>query len=277
MLNSVEIKHVQSLEKLQQIQLLEQEICHTTTPLYQLVAYNQHGGFVLGAYIGEELVGFNYSYAGFCDGEYYLYSHLTAVAKKHREQGVAELLQLQQHRLAKEYGYEKCKLTIEPLEAIHGHGSFSKLRGYACTYKRDAYGPIAETTPSTIPSDRLIVERLLNDDDVVRWDAQIAELTEEAQELVTWSYTLDGLPMLDKEHPFDATLNYYKDAYLLPIPQFYSKIKVENRALAEDWRYKTRLIFETMFKEGYAVVDLVKGPQQIHSYLLVKKSLLALT
>ncbi|WP_042477102.1 hypothetical protein [Bacillus ndiopicus] len=276
MLESVKVKQVVALEELEQIRQLEQAICSTATPIYQLTAYIQNGGFILGAYVDEQLIGFNYSYAGFAEGEYYLYSHLTAVTRSYREQGVAELLKLYQKDLAQEYGYKKCKWIIDPLEAIHGHGSFAKLRGYASTYKVDTHGPLEESYNSKIPSDRLVVERLLNDNDNARWDAQIEELLEEAQELVTWSYTLDGLPMLDTQASFDATLKYYKDSYLLPIPQYFSKIKVENPSLAEDWRYKTRIIFDVMFKQGYAIVHLVKGQEPMHFYLLVKKALFAL-
>ncbi|MCT6925977.1 GNAT family N-acetyltransferase [Metasolibacillus sp.] len=276
MLESVQIKQVEALEELEQIRQLEQAICGEATPIYQLTAYMQNGGFILGAYIEAQLIGFNYSYAGFADEEYYLYSHLTAVARDYREQGVAELLKLYQKDIARAYGYKKCKWIIDPLEAIHGQGSFTKLRGYTSTYKKDVQGPLQESYNSKIPSDRLVVERLLNDDDIARWDAQIEELLEGAQELVEWSYTVDGLPMLNKQAPFDATLNYYSDAYLVPIPQYFSKIKIENLALAEDWRYKTRTIFETLFKQGYAIVHLVKGQEPMHFYLFVKKSLFAL-
>ncbi|WP_107841325.1 GNAT family N-acetyltransferase [Metasolibacillus meyeri] len=276
MLESVEIKQVEALEELEQIRQLEQAICQAATPIYQLTAYIQNGGFILGAYVDNQLIGFNYSYAGFADGDYYLYSHLTAVTRDYREQGVAELLKLYQKNLARAYGYKKCKWIIDPLEASHGHGSFTKLRGYAATYKTDVYGPLLESYNSKIPSDRLVVERLLNDDDSARWDAQIEELLDEAHELIPWTYTVDGLPMLDKQAPFDATLNYYKDAYLVPIPHYFSKIKVENPSLAEDWRYKTRTICEAMFKQGYVIVHLTKGQEPMHHYLFVKKALFAL-
>lgn len=49
------------------------------------------------------------------------------------------------------------------------------------------------------------------------------ELEEEAAEIVPWSLTVDGLPVLDVDGEFQQEQSYYQDAYLLPIPQFYKR------------------------------------------------------
>lgn len=53
-------------------------------------------------------------------------------------------------------------------------------------------------------------------------------------------------------------------------------MKVESPKLAEDWRYKIRTILTTLFNQDYAVVRMKKHPEYVHSYLLVRRSLLAL-
>ncbi|MEO4054966.1 GNAT family N-acetyltransferase [Solibacillus sp. CAU 1738] len=279
MLELVVVKEMETLDELEQVRQLEQAIWSTScTPIHQLVAFINNGGFVLGAYLNDELIGFNYSYAGFVSGEHYLYSHLFGVKREFRELGVGELLKLYQKEQARSYGHSKCKWIFDPLETRNGYLNFTKLRGYATTYEANVYGQLNDDFNKKLPSDRVFVEWQLEDDDALRWYAKIEELLEEAEELVPWSFSLVGLPMLDAQNIFDPALSYHRDAYLLPVPQYFQKIKVESPALAEDWRYKTRTIFETMFKQGYAIIHLVKGQGQeaVHFYLLVKKSLFAL-
>lgn len=280
MLELVEVKELQSLEELEQVRQLEQEIWSTSnTPIHQLVGFIKNGGFVLGAYLHDELIGFNYSYAGFMAAdEHYLYSHLLGVKREYREHGVGELLKLYQKERAQSYGHRKCKWIFDPLETRNGYLNFTKLRSYAMTYEANVYGQLNDDFNKLLPSDRIVVEWQLEDDDALRWYAKIEELIEEAEELVPWSFSIVGLPMIDQQNTFDQSLSYIRDAYLLPVPQSFQKIKIESPALAEDWRYKTRIILETMFKQGYAIIHLVKGQGQddVHFYLLVKKSLFAL-
>ncbi len=87
---------------------------------------------------------------------------------------------------------------------------------------------------------------------------------------------MDGLPVLDIDGTFQQEQSFYKDAYLLPIPQFLQKMKVESPKLAEDWRYKIRTILTTLFEQDYAIVRMKKHKEYVHSYLLVRRSLLAI-
>lgn len=279
MLELVEVKEMQSLNELEQVRQLEQEIWTTSnTPIHQLVGFIKNGGFVLGAYLHNELIGFNYSYAGIMNDDHYLYSHLCGIKREYRELGVGELLKLYQKERALAYGHSKCKWIFDPLETRNGYVNFTKLRGYATTYEKNVYGQLSDDFNKLLPSDRILVEWHLEDEDSLRWYAKIDELLEEAEELVPWSFSLVGLPMLDQQNSFDPALSYIRDAYLLPVPQYFQKIKIESPALAEDWRYKTRTILEEMFNQGYAIIHLLKGQGQeaVHFYLLVKKSLFAL-
>ena len=101
------------------------------------------------------------------------------------------------------------------------------------------------------------------------------ELVETASEIVPWQKTIAGLPMLDLENQFNTELSYLNESYLLAVPTNFQKLKVENPALAEDWRYKTRTIFIEMFKKGYAITKLVRKDEHVNMYVFVKKSLLA--
>ena len=277
MLKSVEVKQLQTIEEIEEVRQLERAIWATEcVPIHQSVSSIHNGGFVLGAYLSNELIGFNYSNAGFVNGEPYLYSHLLGIKREFRELGVGEFIKLHQKEVAAEMGYEKCKWTFDPLEARNGYLNFTKLRTYAQTYLPNYYGQLNDPFNQSLSSDRIVVEWNLNDEDYLRWDSKIEELIEEAVEIIPWSLSVVGLPMLDKEHAFDRTISFIKDAYLLPVPVSFQKIKIESPPLAEDWRYKTRTIFQALFSQGYTVVYLTPKNEHVNHYLFVKRSLFAL-
>lgn len=277
MLESVVVKELQTIEEIEEVRQLEREIwASECVPMHQIVSSINNGGLVLGAYLRNELIGFNYGNAGFVDGESYLYSHMLGIKREFRELGVGELIKHRQKEIAGEMGYAKSKWTFDPLEVRNGYLNFTKLRTYSKTYLPDYYGELNDPFNKLLPSDRILVEWNINDGDYLRWDSKIEELIEEAVEIVPWSLNIVGLPTLDNDHTFDSNISFIKDAYLLPVPISFQKIKVESPSLAEDWRYKTRTIFQTLFSQGYAVVHLTQKNEHIGHYLFVKSSLFAL-
>lgn len=277
MLESVVVKELQTIEEIEEVRQLEREIwASECVPVHQIVSSINNGGLVLGAYLRNELIGFNYGNAGFVEGEPYLYSHLLGIKREFRELGVGELIKHRQKEIAGEMGYVKSKWKFDPLESRSGYLNFTKLRTYSKTYLPNYYGELNDPFNKLLPSDRILVEWNINDGDYLRWDSKIEELKEEAVEIVPWSLSLVGLPMLDKDYVFNPNISFIRDAYLLPIPVSIQKVKLESPSLAEDWRYKTRTIFQTLFSQGYAVVHLTQKNEHVAHYLFVKSSLFAL-
>ena len=96
MLEDIVVKRLQTIEQFQEMQLLEQEIWNRhAIPVTQLVAVNSNGGIILGAYQDTELVGINYAFPAFKNGQVYLYSLILGVKRKYREQGIGELLKIE--------------------------------------------------------------------------------------------------------------------------------------------------------------------------------------
>ena len=245
-------------------------------PVHQTIATMRNGGIVLGAYLNDELIGFNYSCPGYMDEQVYLYSHMLGVKRTYREQGVGELMKIFLKDIASDLGYRNCRWTFDPLEARSGFLNFSKLRGHSDTYIPNCYGELEDPFNRALPTDRLCVEWQLVDNDYLRWDSKVEELLDEAMPIVNWSLNTVGLPMLDEEKKFQANEALTRDAYTLPIPAIFQKIKVESPALADDWRYKTRHILQAMFEQGYKIIHLSKENAHVCKYLLVKRSLFAL-
>lgn len=274
MLEQVRIQKVMTPVEIAEVQKLNAEIWGSQAiPSHQLLAAVQNGGLIVGAYLGEKLVGFNYCFVGYQDGEMYLHSHMIGVEKAYREQGVAELLKHAQQEYAKEHGFQLVRWLIEPLEVRLANLAFLKLNATSYQYENDYYGPLQDDFNEGLPSDRLVVEWWIERDQMTD---SLDELEEIAGEIVPWTLTVDGLPALDVENAFQMEQSFYKDAYLLPIPQSLQKMKVESPKLAEDWRYKIRTILTTLFNQDYAIVRMKKHPEYVHSYLLVRRSLLAL-
>ncbi|MEA0552621.1 GNAT family N-acetyltransferase [Lysinibacillus irui] len=274
MLEKVRIHKVVTPIEIAEVQKLNAEIWGSQAiPSHQLLAAVQNGGLVLGAYLDEKLIGFNYCFVGYRDREMYLHSHMIGVEKAYREQGVGELLKHAQQEYAKENGFQLVRWLIDPLEAGLANLAFLKLNATSFQYENDYYGPLQDDFNEGLPSDRLVVEWWIEREQVTD---SLDELEEIAQEIVPWTLTVDGLPVLDIENEFQMEQSFYNDAYLLAIPQSLQKMKVESPKLAEDWRYKIRTILTTLFNQDYAIVRVKKHKEYVHSYLLVRRSLLAL-
>lgn len=274
MLERVRIQKIITPTEIAEVQILNESIWGSQAiPSHQLLAVVQNGGLVLGAYLDEKLIGFNYCFVGYQDGKMYLHSHMIGVEKTYREQGVGELLKHAQQEYAKEHGFQLVIWLFDPLEACMANLSFLKLNAFSFQYENDYYGPLKDDFNDGLPSDRIVVEWWIERD---RVEDSLDELEEGAEEVVQWSLTVDGLPVLDIDGEFQREQLYYKDAYLLPIPQYLQKMKVESPKLAEDWRFKVRTILTTLFEQNYAIVRMKKNKEYVHSYLLVRRSLLAL-
>ena len=271
MLQQVEVKELTTAEQLQQLQVLDKEIWEADAlPTHQTLGAIRNGGILLGAYYQDELIGFSYSFIGFKDGQMYVNSHKLGVKQVYREHGIGELLKHQQKQIAKDRGYDEIRWVFDPLESTNATLGFAKLGAISQTYVNNYYGQLEDYFNSGLPSDRIVAE----------WWVQrshaadvIEELAEEAKPVVSWQVTAAGLPALAS---FDAEQAYTQDAYTVAIPQYFQKLKVESLQLAEDWRYKMRTILRTLFAQGYAIVDVIRGAEHVNHYMLVKRAILAL-
>ncbi|WP_108306201.1 GNAT family N-acetyltransferase [Metalysinibacillus jejuensis] len=271
MLQQVEVKELTTAEELEQLQALDKEIWEEAVlPTHQTLGAIRNGGILLGAYYKGELVGFSYSFIGFNEGQMYVTSHKLGVKQVYREHGIGELLKHTQKEIAKERGYDEIRWVIDPLVSTNALLGFKKLGAISQTYVNDYYGELHDYFNSGLPSDRIIVEWWVQRE---RATDVIEELTENAKPIVPWEVTIAGLPAITR---FDTEQHYTEDAYTVAIPHYFHKLKIESPQLAEDWRYKIRAILTTLFAQGYAIVDVLRGEQHVNHYVIAKRSLLAL-
>ena len=131
-------------------------------PKRMFVVATKIGGQVLGAFDGEEMVGFTLAIPGSKDGNSYLHSHMLAVKESHRNSGLGRKLKLAQRELAIVAGYDLMEWTFDPLEIKNAYLNIAKLGAIARRYLPNHYGDSSSPLQGGLPTDRLVAEWWLN-------------------------------------------------------------------------------------------------------------------
>jgi predicted GNAT superfamily acetyltransferase len=118
----------------------------------------QIGGQVLGAFEGDEFVGYAMALPGVRNGHAYLHSHHLAVLPAWRNQGVGRRLKLAQRDDALSRGIELMEWTFDPLEIRNAHLNIARLGAVVRRYRRNFYGASSSPLQGGLPSDRVVAE-----------------------------------------------------------------------------------------------------------------------
>lgn len=127
-------------------------------PMRMLVTQIRVGGLVLGAFEGEQLIGFLNAMPGIRDGSPYWYSQMLAVRSEYRNRGIGADLKIAQRSHAKERGIHLIEWTFDPLESKNAYLNIVKLGIIARRYYVNLYGATASQVQQGLESDRLIAE-----------------------------------------------------------------------------------------------------------------------
>ncbi|MBA3913200.1 MAG: GNAT family N-acetyltransferase [Acidobacteriales bacterium] len=127
-------------------------------PLRLFVVAEKVGGQVLGAYAGEQLVGFALALPGYREGRVYLHSHMVGVRADHRNLGLGRRIKLWQRESALARGVELIEWTYDPLEIKNAHLNIERLGAISRRYNVNQYGITSSPLQGGLPSDRLIAE-----------------------------------------------------------------------------------------------------------------------
>jgi predicted GNAT superfamily acetyltransferase len=160
--DGIVIRSCHGLDELRACVALQKEIWNFTdaelVPLRMFVVAEKVGGQVMGAFAGEEMVGFALSVPGTRSGHIYLHSHMLAVRKEHRNSGLGRRLKLLQREEALSRGIELIEWTFDPLEIKNAYLNIEKLGAIARRYNINQYGITSSPLQGGLPSDRLIAE-----------------------------------------------------------------------------------------------------------------------
>ena len=166
------------------------------SPRRHLIVSRRAGGWILGAFAGDRMVGFVHHLAAVHGNEIFGYSHVMAVAKDYQNKGVGARLKWAQRERALSEGRELIKWTWDPMLARNAHFNLNRLGATVDTYADNFYG--IET--SGLPGDRLFATWKLNSDRVCVLASGSAAPVE-AKPVATVAIPLEWTPLVKRDPP----------------------------------------------------------------------------
>jgi predicted GNAT superfamily acetyltransferase len=127
-------------------------------PIPLFVVASETGGQVIGAFRGDELIGFTMAIAGWRNKKPFLHSHMTAVLDAYRDRGIGRRLKLFQREDALARRISLVEWTFDPLVTRNAYFNFMRLGAIARRYLPNAYGITTSPLHASLPTDRLVAE-----------------------------------------------------------------------------------------------------------------------
>ncbi|ULT57282.1 GNAT family N-acetyltransferase [Neobacillus drentensis] len=270
----IKIRSLSSTAELEDVRRLESKIWgeSDSIPTHQTITAVKNGGLVLGAYSGDELIGFQYSFPGFNGQSVYLCSHVLGTDELFRNKGIGEKLKLAQRDEALKLGYSLITWTYDPLESVNGYLNIGKLGGMVSTYLPNCYGEMEDFLNSGLPSDRFLVEwRIGGEKPADTFGNAFDQDFVLANSLVQWNVNDKGWPVV---LPFRNEELHNHAVQFVPVPKNYRSIRETDIELASDWRMRTRHAFSGLFAQGWQVSGFKKisSPEiPVNFYILTKQ------
>ena len=211
------------------------------SPRRHLIVSRRAGGWTLGAFAGERMVGFVHHLAAVRGNEIFGYSHVMAVAKDYQNKGVGARLKWAQRQRALDEGRTFIKWTWDPMQARNAHFNLNRLGATVDTYAGNFYGidyDAAQTAARPeLPSDRLIATWHLRSSRVVALAAGATARVEA------------------------------KPAVTVAIPAEWNALVKQDAGRARDQQARVRAEFEKAFAQQLICAGFERGEQESR-YLL---------
>lgn len=175
--NEIEIRECVTLDEMAECVQLQRDVFALPetelSPVRHLIVTKNAGGFVLGAFDGEQLAGFVLSVPAFLRGERAFYSHMTGVRPEFQSHGIGARLKWAQRERSLADDVKYIKWTFEPIKARNAYFNLEKLGATVSEFKENFYGVDYGTAPEVagqkfgLASDRLFAEWHLESEKVV--------------------------------------------------------------------------------------------------------------
>jgi predicted GNAT superfamily acetyltransferase len=260
---SIEIRDLTTYDELHQVRVLEKEVWQLAEgdqlPLTLMIANQQAGNLWVGAFAGDELVGFAFCFLGHHGGKVMIHSHQLAVRPAYRDLQVAYRLKLAQRERALAMGIRQMTWTFDPLQSKNAHFNFAKVGVISDTYKENFYGPGTSSALHQNGTDRLWVTWHMTSPRVeqrLRGAAPDSEAIE-AGSLVSLVHSdASGRPIRGNR---EAALSGSK--VRIEVPPDINRIQSLDHAMASGWRSATRWALTEALKAGFVVAEFCRPTQ----------------
>ncbi len=216
------------------------------SPRRHLIVSRQAGGWTLGAFATDRLVGFVHHLAAIRGTEVFGYSHMMAVEREYQNKGVGARLKWSQRERALLEGRNFIRWTWDPMQARNAHFNLNRLGVIVGEYAANFYGtdyPLSPAGKDGLDSDRLFAAWQIRTERVARLAPGTAKPTE---------------------------LNQSAAATEIEIPADWGGIVKHDRAAAHAEQMRVRKEFERAFAEGLICAGFARDEERPR-YLLFEK------
>ena len=261
------IRLLENAEEMAAVEALQRVVWQCTdaeiVPVHMLMAIAHNSGIVLGAYVEKELVGVAFGFSGFYDTpdgpRLKHHSHILGVHPDWREKGVGFALKRAQWQMVRHQGIDRMTWTYDPLLSRNAYLNIARLGAVCNTYRRSEYGEMRDGLNAGLPSDRFQVDWWLNTKRVERRLSRRSRPVLTLEHYQTADVSLIGARSGSGPgpRPAEEAPALTGSLLLVEIPADFLALKEVDFALARDWRFYSREIFEKAFGAGYLATDFV--------------------
>jgi predicted GNAT superfamily acetyltransferase len=235
-------------------------------PAHVLITAVHNGGFLAGAYVDNQLVGFVFGFPGIeftPDGPRPKHcSHMMGIHPDQRNSGIGFALKRAQWQMVRHQGLDHVTWTFDPLLSRNAYLNIAKLGAVCNTYRRSEYGDMRDGLNAGLPSDRFMVDWWIN---TRRVERRLSKRARRPLKLDDFSKAelqpLYTLPPTEHAGDWPRPPEHYSplegNLTLAEIPSDFGALKDVDFSLARDWRFFSRELFETAFAAGYIVTDFI--------------------
>ncbi len=220
-------------------------------PGHMLLTFHKNGGVLLGAFAGEQLVGFVAGFVGLmADGRFKHASHMMGIHPDFQGKGIGTRLKLAQRQAVQQQGLNLITWTYDPLEVGNARLNIHKLGAVCRTYIPNLYGEI-EGINAGLPTDRFQVDWHINSAHVAnRLAGKDAGETAVPKHLIL-------NPVGENGRPPETSKSPSKTRHFVQIPTNIRALKPQDIPLAQVWRLHTRQLFTSPFAQNYTITDFI--------------------
>jgi len=252
------LRDLTTLDDFRAVERLESEIWGPIdlVPVPILAVTVQRGGVLVGAFEGDRLIGFVYSFPALKPGEQKPshWSHMLGVHPDHRRAGLGRELKLAQRDRVLALGLDLVEWTYDPLQAANAQLNFVALGTVVEEYEQNVYGESTSPLHGGIATDRFICQWWIRKPHVER-RIRGGVLRAVSHEVVAAPVVNRVTPSADSIAPDGVDLDRAEPRVMVDIPMDFTTMLAADPPRALEWRLQTRAVFTHYLGAGYRVVD----------------------
>jgi predicted GNAT superfamily acetyltransferase len=261
----VEVRRIEKAELVGAEQVIQEVFALTdrqAIPAWEMYVVARNGGLAIGAFSGQELVGFIYGFPGFEGRRAFLHSNGLAVRRDYESRGIGWQLRVAQRDNALELGYDLIRWTTGALSSRQLYLYLTKLPG-----RLVAYLPCHLITflPSA-PRDEVVIEWGLTGPSAGarRGGPRPPDEGRELGPLLTTTEPIeDRVRRLTSWRAEDLA----RHRYAVEIPWDVGQLAARFPELAADWYAGARAVMEALIGGGYRGVGVVLDRAKQRSFV----------